>query len=204
MDWMNEGLAQHDAYGLSMFDYGFRQTTTKGIVVKRAEDLKGVKIRVPPSAGLLAAFDAIGANTQKIAYSELYSSLKQGVVDGQENPVFTIYADSLFETQDNLALTNHYFDCQALIINKDTYDAQSDELKQILKEEAIKAQNLTREEISGGEAKVIEQLKDKGMNVTTPDRQSFIDKMAPAYKKIGELSGQEEMDKLLKAVADNK
>ena len=51
---------------------------------------------------------------------------------------------------------------------------------------------------------VIEQLKEKGMNVTTPDRQSFIDKMAPAYKKIGELSGQEEMDKLLKAVADNK
>lgn len=204
MNWMNEGLAQHDAYGLSMFDYGFRQTTTKGIVVKSAEDLKGVKIRVPPSAGLLAAFDAIGANTQKIAYSELYSSLKQGVVDGQENPVFTIYADSLFETQDNLALTNHYFDCQALIINKDTYEAQSDELKQILKEEAIKAQNLTREEISGGEAKVIEQLKEKGMNVTTPDRQSFIDKMEPAYKKIGELSGQEEMDKLLKAVADNK
>ena len=204
MDWMNQGLASHDTYGLAMFDYGFRQTTTKGITVNSAADLKGVKIRVPPSAGLLAAFDAVGANTQKIAYSELYSSLKQGVVDGQENPVFTILADSLFETQDNLALTNHYFDCQALIINKATYDAQSKELQQILKEEAVKAQNLTRDLISGGEAKVIEELKGKGMKVTTPDRKSFIDMMAPAYKKIGELSGQEEMDKLLEAVKANK
>ena len=77
MDWMNQGLAEHDSVGLSMFDYGFRQTTTQDIVVNKAEDLKGVKIRVPPSTGLLAAFDAIGANTQRIAYSELYTSLKQ-------------------------------------------------------------------------------------------------------------------------------
>lgn len=93
MPWMNEGLASHDAIGLSMFDYGFRQTTTKGIPVKVATDLKGVKIRVPPSTGLLAAFDVVGANTQKIAYSELYTSLKQGVVVAQENPVFTILPD---------------------------------------------------------------------------------------------------------------
>ena len=110
MGWMNEGLKSHDSLGLSMFDYGFRQTTTKGVVINSAEDLKGLKIRVPPSTGLLAAFDAVGANTQKIAYSELYTSLKQGVVVGQENPVFTILADSLYETQDQLAMTNHYFD----------------------------------------------------------------------------------------------
>lgn len=118
MDWMNAKLEANDAVGLSMFDYGFRQTTTKGIVVNSADDLKGVKIRVPPSTGLLAAFDAIGANTQRIAYSELYTSLKQGVVAGEENPVFTILADSLFETQDQLALTNHYFDCQVFLANK--------------------------------------------------------------------------------------
>ena len=201
MDWMNQGLAAHDTLGLSMYDYGFRQTTTKGIVVNKAADLKGVKIRVPPATGLLAAFDAIGANTQKIAYSELYSSLKQGVVDGQENPVFTILADSLYETQDQLALTNHYFDCQGLVINKTLFDGMKPELQQIIKEEAVKAQNLTRDLISNGEAKVIEELKGKGMNVTTPDRQSFIDMMKPAYDKIGELSGADQMKLLLDAVA---
>ena len=159
MPWMNEGLAQHDAVGLSMFDYGFRQTTTKGVPVNSAADLKGVKIRVPPATGLLAAFDAVGANTQKIAYSELYTSLKQGVVTGEENPVFTILADSLFETQDELALTNHYFDCQVLLFNKMFLEGLQPELQAILKEEAVKAQNLTRDRISHGEAAVIEELK---------------------------------------------
>lgn len=204
MDWMNEGLAEHDAVGLSMFDYGFRQTTTQGIVVKSAEDLKGIKIRVPPSTGLLAAFDAVGANTQRIAYSELYTSLKQGVVQGEENPVFTILADSLFETQDQLALTNHYFDCQVLLANKMFFDGLSPELQAILKEEAIRAQNLTRDKISHGEAAVVKELQEKGMNVTTPDRESFIRLMKPAYEKVGELAGRDEMDKLLKAVEAGK
>lgn len=200
MDWMNEGLAEHDSVGLSMFDYGFRQTTTQDIVVMKAEDLKGVKIRVPPSTGLLAAFDAIGANTQRIAYSELYTSLKQGVVAAEENPVFTILADSLFETQNQLALTNHYFDCQILLANKMFFDGLSPELQAILKEEAVKAQNLTRERISHGETAVIEELKEKGMNVTVPDRESFVRLMQPAYDKVGELAGKEEMAKLLKAI----
>lgn len=204
MPWMNEGLAQHDAVGLSMFDYGFRQTTTKGVPVNSAADLKGVKIRVPPATGLLAAFDAVGANTQKIAYSELYTSLKQGVVTGEENPVFTILADSLFETQDELALTNHYFDCQVLLFNKMFLDGLQPELQAILKEEAVKAQNLTRDRISHGEAAVIEELKKKGMHVTNPDRDSFVKLMKPAYDKIGELAGKDEMKRLLDAVEANR
>ena len=200
MKWMNEGLAEHDAVGLSMFDYGFRQTTTQNIVVNSADDLKGVRIRVPPATGLLAAFDAIGANTQKIAYSELYTSLKQGVVDGEENPVFTILADSLFETQNQLALTNHYFDCQVFLANKTFFDNLPVEDRKIFEEEAIKAQNLTREKISNGEADVIKELQAKGMNVTSPDRKSFLDKMQPAYDKVSDLSGKEAMKAVLDAV----
>ena len=200
MPWMNKGLAAHDCVGLSMFDYGFRQTTTQDVVVNSAEDLKGVKIRVPPATGLLAAFDAIGANTQSIAYSELYTSLKQGVVVGEENPVFTILADSLFETQNKLAMTNHYFDCQVLLINKTLYEGLSAEQQKVLKEEAVNAQNLTRKMISEGESAVVEELKKKGMNVTYPDRASFVNKMAPAYEKVAQLAGQEAMDEVLNAV----
>lgn len=204
MKWMNEGLAEHDAVGISMFDYGFRQTTTQNIVVNSADDLKGVRIRVPPATGLLAAFDAIGANTQKIAYSELYTSLKQGVVDAEENPVFTILADSLFETQNQLALTNHYFDCQVFLANKTFFENLPEEDQKIFEEEAVKAQNLTREKIANGEADVIKELQSRGMNVTRPDRASFVTKMGPAYQKIGELSGKEAMDELLEAVKEAK
>ena len=178
MPWMNKGLASYDAMGLSMFDYGFRQTTTKGVVVNKAEDLKGVKIRVPPATGLLAAFDAIG----------------------EENPVFTILADSLYETQDQLAMTNHYFDCQVLLINKTLYEGLSADQQKILKEEAVNAQNLTRKMISEGESAVVEELKKKGMNVTYPDRESFVKMMAPAYDKVAQLAGKDAMQVVLDAV----
>lgn len=203
MKWMNEGLAPHDALGLSMFDYGFRQTTTKDVPVYKAEDLKGVKIRVPPATGLMAAFDAVGANTQKIAYSELYTSLKQGVVVGEENPVFTILADSLFETQNELAMTNHYFDCQVLLVNKMFFEGLTPEVQAVLRDEAVKAQNLTRERISKGEGAVVEQLKAKGMHVTHPDRASFVAKMKSAYDKVGAIAGRRAMEEVLSAVKSN-
>ena len=123
---------------------------------------------------------------------------------GEENPVFTILADSLFETQDELALTNHYFDCQVLLFNKMFLEGLQPELQAILKEEAVKAQNLTRDRISHGEAAVIEELKKKGMHVTNPDRDSFVKLMKPAYDKIGELAGKDEMKKLLDAVEANR
>ena len=185
---------------LGVFDYGFRHVTTKDIVVKNADDLKGVKIRVPGSVGLLATFDALGANTQTIAYSELYQSLKQGVVDAEENPVATILADSFYECQNQLSLTGHFFDMQALLINKDKFDEMSPDLQKVIQKAATDAQNLTRQLISGQEADIIAKLKSKGMNVTEVDKQSFKDKMGPAYEKIAKLCGQEELDNLLKAI----
>ncbi len=201
MPWLYDDMAEvMNVLPLSMFDYGFRHVTTQNIEVKTAADLKGVKIRVPPSAGLLAAFDALGANTQTIAYAELYQSLKQGVVDGEENPVATILADSYYEAQNQLALTGHFFDMQALIINKDVYDEMTPELQEVVKKAAINAQNLTRDLITSQESQIIEELKGFGMNVTEVDKKSFVDMMGPAYEKMGDLSGQEELDNLLKAI----
>mgnify|MGYP005757679135 FL=1 len=200
LDWINEDVGtQMNMHALAMFDYGFRHVTTNDIVVNSADDLNGVKIRVPGSAGLLATFDALGCNTQTIAYSELYQSLKQGVVAAEENPVATILADSYFECQNQLALTGHFFDVQTLLINKSLWESMSPELQQIIQNAALEAQQVTRNLIADGEDADIEALKDKGMNVTTPDKQSFIDKMAPAYEEIASLCGQDELDNLMAA-----
>ena len=149
---------------------------------------------------MLATFDALEANTQTIAYSELYQSLKQGVVDAEENPVATILADSYYECQNQLALTGHFFDMQALIINKDVYEDMSPELQEVIKNAAIEAQNLTRTLIPGQEAEIIAKLKEYGMSVNEVDKDSFISKMGPAYEKIAKLCGQEELDNLIKAI----
>lgn len=200
LGWINEDVGeQMNMHALAMLDYGFRHVTTNNIVVNSAEDLVGASIRVPGSAGLLATFDALGCNTQTIAYSELYQSLKQGVVDGEENPVATILADSYYECQNQLALTGHFFDVQALLINQNLWDSMSPELQEVIQEASLEAQAVTRELIAGGEEADIAELESLGMNVTTPDKQSFIDKMGPAYEEIASLCGQEELDALLAA-----
>lgn len=199
--WMEKDVEDKmNCVPLGIFDYGFRHVTTQDIPITKAEDLQGVKIRVPSSVGLLATFEAVDANTQTIAYSELYQALIQGVVAAEENPVATILADAYFECQNQLALTGHFFDMQALLINKKKFDSFSPELQQIIRKAAIDAQNLTRTNIAGQEADIIGQLKAKGMNVTEVDKQSFKDKMGPAYAKIAALCGKAELDNLLKAI----
>ena len=100
-------------------------------------------------------------------------------------------------------MTNHYFDCQVLLVNKMFFDGLAPDVQKVIREEAVKAQNLTRVRISEGESAVVEELKKKGMHVTTPDRASFVAKMRPAYEKVGKLAGEKEMDKLLTAVKAN-
>lgn len=205
LPWINESIQDEmNMYALGVFDYGFRHVTTQDIVVKTADDVKGLKIRVPPAAGLQATFAALDANTQTIAYSELYQSLKQGVVAAEENPIATIVADCYYECQNQLALTGHYFDLQALLINKDLWNGMSPELQEIFKKAGQEAAEKTRELISGSETEGIETLKSHGMTVTEVDKQSFIDKMQPAYDEMAKLAGQEEMDNLLAAVEKNR
>lgn len=201
MQWMNEGLAQYDLIAIAMFDYGFRQVTTRGIRVRKAGDLKGVKIRIPPAQGLLAAFDALGADTHKIAYPKLLDSLEKGEVAAEENPVFTILADGLYKVQNELSLTNHYFDCQALIISKSLFDSFTSECRRSIRRAAHDAQEYTREMIEADETLVINELRKKGMHITHPDRDSFIMQMEPAYVKVGELAGSDELEKLLAAAS---
>lgn len=205
LGWINEDSAeQMNMHALSMFDYGFRHVTTNGIAVNSAEDMKGLKIRVPSSSVLLATFDSLGSNTQTIAYAELYQSLKQGVVDAEENPVATIMADCLYECQDTLVLTGHLFDGQCLLINQELWDSFSPELKAIFEEAALAGQQVTRDLVSGEEESTIAALQEKGMTVIHPDLQSFVDAMGPVYEQIAQLSGQEELDNMLAAVEANR
>ena len=113
---MNEGLAQHDAVGLSMFG-----TTASARRRPRAcrQLRRRPQGRQDPRSARHGPSRRLRRRRRQHAEDRLLRALHQPqagrVVTGEENPVFTILADSLFETQDELALTNHYFDCQVLL-----------------------------------------------------------------------------------------
>ena len=93
-----------------MWDNGFRQITSSTRPIKTAEDLKGFKIRVPPSPLWTSMFKAFDASPTSINFSETYSALQTKVVEGQENPLAIISAAKLYEVQKYLSQTNHMWD----------------------------------------------------------------------------------------------
>jgi len=93
--------------GLAYWHNGMKQLSTDKDQLKRPEDAKGLKFRIQQSDVLEAQFRAIGANPQKMAFSEVYQALQTGVVDGQENTWSNIYSQKYYEVQKTIAQTNH-------------------------------------------------------------------------------------------------
>src|SRR5689334_7310383 len=93
--------------GLAYWHNGMKELSTNKDRLVRPEDVKGLKFRIQPSDVLEAQFRALGANPQKLAFSEVYQALQTGVVDGQENTWSNIYSQKFHEVQKTIAVTNH-------------------------------------------------------------------------------------------------
>lgn len=158
---------------LGTWDNGIRQMTNSKRPIGKVEDMKGLKMRVPPDATLVDIMQALGAEAQQIKFAELYVALQQGVVDGQENPLVNIHASKLYEVQKHLALTNHQFQMTPLLMSKRTWDRLSDADKKAVQEAAAEATALQRKLSADADAKLLDDLKAKGVQVTTVDKAAF-------------------------------
>lgn len=172
--------------------FAARMLTTKGVEVKTPADLKGLKIRVPETPAVVEGWKQLGASPTPISFTELFTSLQTGVVDGQENPYEIILNNSFYEVQDTLNETYHNFPVRTLIMNKQKYDALSPNEKKILEDKWIDVakyiDNMYREK----ESYYKEQLKEKGMKFVKTDIDSFRQKSRETTKKLAtEIFGAE-------------
>lgn len=134
---LNTELEGSGVYCLGLSDMGFRKMTCNK-PINSLDDLKGIKIRVVENPIYLAAWSAIGCNPTPVAFTELYSSLQQGVVDAQENPIEVTYSCKAYEAQKYIVDTNHIFHYIAMNINRDYMNNLTDEERAVV-EEAVKA-----------------------------------------------------------------
>ncbi|MEP6996157.1 MAG: TRAP transporter substrate-binding protein [Betaproteobacteria bacterium] len=102
-----ESMTSKGLKGLAYWHNGMKQLSTDKDQLKRPEDVKGLKFRIQASDVLEAQFRALGANPQKLAFSEVYQALQTGVVDGQENTWSNIWSQKFYEVQKTIAVTNH-------------------------------------------------------------------------------------------------
>ena len=100
-------------------------------------------------------------------------ALQQGVVDGQENPLVNIHASKLYEVQKHLALTSHMFQMTPFLMSKRTWDRLSDADKKAVQDAALEATTLQRKLSADADAKLLDDLKAKGVQVTTVDKAAF-------------------------------
>jgi tripartite ATP-independent transporter DctP family solute receptor len=189
---IGQGLADRlvKAKGIRVLDFGWlfgnRYLTTKAKAVMKPEDLKGMKIRVQPTAIYLETIKAMGANPTTMDFKEVYLGLQSGVIDGQENPPFVIFNNKFFEVQKYLMLTAHITQNQAIVINEKFYLGLTPEVRQILTQAAYDAGNFQNELILKSEKEGLEVLKQKGMTIVQPDVKAFREATKDVWKKVSE------------------
>ncbi len=204
IEWAQPDLEAAGLVFLSNWEWGFRNLTNSVHPINTPDDVKGLKIRTPPELSNQSAMEALGATVQTIQFSELPMALKQGVVDGQENPVSVIYAFKIYETQKYLAMTGHTYNSMVHVMSKKTWDKLTPEQQQIVREESKKAGDFMRQTLRDAEADQLTKLQELGMEVTYPDVALFKAKMGPAYKRMKASVGPENVEYFLKIVEEAK
>lgn len=147
----------------------FRHVTNNRRPIKTLADMKGLKIRVAPSKIMAETVQALGGSPVPIDWSELFSALQQGVVDGQENPFIQIYSAKFYEVQRHLALTAHNWDAYILLVNEKFYQGLDPELQQILVQAGKEASDVAWKESAKMTSELLAKLKGLNMQVTEVD-----------------------------------
>jgi len=199
-DWFRQLAEKVGFILLSNWEYGFRNLTNNKRPINAPEDVKGLKIRVPPEMQIGAAFEALGAQTTVIAFPELYMALAQGVADGEDNPVSVIYFMKFYEVQKHLALTKHIYNNMIHTISAKTWAKLTPEQKTIFQEESKRAGEFMRQQVVSQEADVVAKMQQAGTQVTRPDLAPFRAAMKPAYDKIFKYVGEENGKKYMEYV----
>jgi TRAP-type transport system periplasmic protein len=163
--YLNIGI-RHLAYN----DGGFRYFTNSVRPVYSIADMKGLKIRVMESNVMINSINAFGASAVPMAFSELYTALQQGTVDGQENPLDLIYAQNYYEVQKYISLSEHFYYPRQYIIGEDFYQSLPSDLQEIVVTAAKDACTYQREQYALYLEKMMDALKDQGFEVCEFDK----------------------------------
>ena len=151
--------------GLAYWENGFRNLTNSKRPVQKLEDLDGIKLRVMQNNVYLDSFKTLGANAVPLPFSELFSALETGTVDGQENPYNTILSSKFYEVQKYLTVSNHVYSPWIVTASKKWWDGLSRDEQKILADAARAARDFERKDTREEGAKALADLKAKGMKV---------------------------------------
>ena len=182
---------------LAFGENGFRHWTNSKRPLATPDDMKGLKIRVPGMKMYISLFKAMGADPTSMSFSEVFTALQQGTVDGQENPISVIYTTKLNEVQKYMTICNYSYDPIVLGVNKKLWDSIDKDTQAIMKKAAEEAMALNIKMTREDEAKQLDEMKKKGLqvNVLTPEQiKVFQASVTSVYKEQESVIGKDLLD----------
>ena len=193
-----EFLTKFDAKGfkaLAWAENGFRHMTNSKRDVKFPEDLKGLKMRTMENPVHIAAYKGFGIITTPMAFPEVFTALRQGTVDGQENPLPAIISAKFDQVQEHLTLTGHVYSPCIFVMNKAVFDKLSAADKQSFLEAAKESTKANRARVDEDDAKGMADLRAKGMTVIdNVDKTRFVAALAPVNAEFEKQFGKQALD----------
>lgn len=189
--------------GLGFSEAGFRHTINNERAITSPEDFSGIKLRVQPSDLYIDSFRALGANPAPLAWSEAFTAVQQGTVDGLEIPLPVIYANKYPEVTDYLSLTSHTYNALGLLISKQAMNSLSDEMQDTIRDAATKAIERQRETVAANDEEILNKIKEQGMEVNKVENvDAFREKVSSIYDEYRNKIGADLLDRTLELVTE--
>jgi len=189
---------------ISTWYFGCRTLNLRGGEnITTPQQMSNVKLRMSNSAGFIAMGKALGAVPTPMNLSEVYMALKNGTIDGQDNPLSTMINRKFYEVTDTVILTNHYVSPLNIYVAKDTWNSLTEEQQGWLKEAAAYGKQVNNESIIAAEDSAVAFLKEQGLTVTEVDVNVWKE-FAYAYYANDPISQEwdQELYEQVKALAD--
>lgn len=182
---------------------GYRMLTNAVRPIHTPEDISGLKLRVPDSKVHLAVFNALNADPTSLTMSEVYTSIQQGTVDGQENPIPVIASNKLYEVCPYITLWTYMWDPAFVMMHTGSYDKLTDEQKAIFDECMAEACQFIIDAVAEDEAKYVSEFEDYGCEVytlTDDETEQFKKATAVVYDEFREALGADFIDGFIETV----
>ncbi|MGB7540752.1 MAG: TRAP transporter substrate-binding protein [Burkholderiales bacterium] len=179
---------------LAVWENGFRHITNNKHPIDTPADLKGIKLRVPEGKWRVKMFQAYGANPSPMKYSEVFTALQTGVMDGQENPFAQIYSAKFYEVQKYLSLTGHVYTPSYVAVGLKKWGTLPADVRKVLEDTAKETQPFVYEKAARDDEELLVKMKAAGIQVNTPNKDAFIAASKPVYDEYArEVPGAKEI-----------
>jgi tripartite ATP-independent transporter DctP family solute receptor len=179
---------------IAVWENGYRHITNSKRPINKPADLQGIKLRVPEGKWRVKMFQEYGANPSPMKFSEVFTALQTGVMDGQENPFTQIYSAKFQEVQKYLSLTGHVYTPAYVTVGSKKWATLPADVRKVLEDTAKETQAFVYEQAARDDEDLLGKIKAAGVQVNTPDKDAFVKASAPVYADFAkEVPGSKEV-----------